>query len=352
MVTNKPLVSIIIPVYNVSQYLDQCIESLVNQTLQDIELIFIDDKSTDNSLAILNDWAKKDERIIVVALSDKKFIGGARNIGIRMANADYLGFVDSDDFVASNMYELLIGHSNGGNADVVIGNTFCQYVNHDESTLSIRSYDQIKDLNELKRQILLYGCRLTVSVFKKSLFFDNDLFFPEKCHFEDNAIVPCLYMQAESMKVVESAYPLYFYRITPSSVTHVMNNYRLFDRIKNSNIFLDNTKRLGIYDLFPNEVKIRYYDLIYRITLIHVFNTFTVLPTHQLRKVIKEYGSLAKQLKKDKNPYLKPYYRGDSLGNKLQLYFVRISAKFPFVYVPLRKFFLLCRKIRYSKCFR
>ena len=107
MVAKKPLISVIIPVYNVSLYLDQCIESLVNQSLSDIELIFIDDKSTDNSLEILHEWAQKDERIKVIALSDKKFLGGARNVGIRMANADYLGFVDSDDFVSSDMYESL-----------------------------------------------------------------------------------------------------------------------------------------------------------------------------------------------------------------------------------------------------
>ncbi len=347
MVAKKPLVSVIIPVYNVSLYLDQCIDSLVNQTLQDIELIFIDDKSTDNSLDILQQWAKKDDRIKVVALTDKKSLGGARNVGIRMANADYLGFVDSDDFVSADMYELLIKDSNEGKTDIVISNTFCQYINDGEKALTTTFQHQYNDLTELKRQILLYGCRLTVSIFKKRLFFDNDLFFPENCHFEDNAIVPCLYMQAESIRVVENNHPFYFYRINPNSITHSINNYRLFDRIKNSNIFLENTKRLGVYDIFPKEVDIRFYDLIYRITLVHVFWTFTEFPTVELRKVIKDYGYLSENLNKSKNPYFKPYYRGDSFGIRMILLIVRLSAKFPFVYAPLRKMAFLYRKIEY-----
>ena len=192
----------------------------------------------------------------------------------------------------------------------------------------------------------MHGCRLTVSIFKKTLFFDNDLFFPENCHFEDNAIVPCLYMQAKSIKVVENDHPFYFYRINPCSVTHSINNYRLFDRIKNSNIFLENTKRLGISDLFPKEVDIRYYDLIYRITLLQVFWTFTKFPTNDIQNVIKEYGHLSKILKKNKNPYFDPYYRGDSLGIRLELFIVKLSAWLPFVYVPLRKLALLFGELK------
>lgn len=126
-VNNQILVSIIVPVYNVEEYLDQCLDSLTSQTLKNIEIICINDASTDSSLIKLQEWAKKDSRIIVIDSKINKKQGGARNLGIKRASGIYLGFVDSDDFVSNNMYEMLIRHSNGMKSDIVISSRYFVY---------------------------------------------------------------------------------------------------------------------------------------------------------------------------------------------------------------------------------
>ena len=99
-------ISIIIPVYNTEQYLEQCIDSILNQTLKDIEIILINDGSTDKSYNILKKYEKKDSRIVVINQKNKGQ-GEARNIGIKIAKAPYIAFVDSDDFISPFMLQKL-----------------------------------------------------------------------------------------------------------------------------------------------------------------------------------------------------------------------------------------------------
>ena len=102
-----PTVSIIVPVYNVEKYLPACLDSLINQTLQDIEIICVNDCSPDGSDTVLQQYAEKDDRIKIVNHEYNQGLGAARNTGVRVASANYIGFVDSDDYVATDMFELL-----------------------------------------------------------------------------------------------------------------------------------------------------------------------------------------------------------------------------------------------------
>ena len=102
-----PKISVIIPVYNVEKYLPKCLDSLINQTLSDIEIICINDCSTDNSLEILEEYASKDERIKIIDLKENQGAAAARNKGLEIAKGEYLGFVDPDDYVDLNFYEEL-----------------------------------------------------------------------------------------------------------------------------------------------------------------------------------------------------------------------------------------------------
>ena len=110
-------VSVIVPVYNVEKYLRQCLDSLVNQTLTDIEIICINDGSTDGSLAILEDYASKDERIKVIS-QENQGQGAARNRGIELSSGEYIGFVDPDDWVEYGMFENLYKAAKVHNADL------------------------------------------------------------------------------------------------------------------------------------------------------------------------------------------------------------------------------------------
>lgn len=111
-------ISIIVPIYNSSKYLKKCINSITNQTLEDIEIILVDDNSTDSSLDIIKNYEKEDSRIKVIHLDENKGIGSARNIGIEEANGKYIGFVDSDDYIHPKMYERLFFGAERNNVEI------------------------------------------------------------------------------------------------------------------------------------------------------------------------------------------------------------------------------------------
>ena len=99
-----PKVSVIMPSLNVVQYIQECMESVVRQTLSDIEIICVDAGSTDGTLEILQEFAKKDQRISII-VSDKKSYGYQMNLGLKAAKGEYIGIVETDDFIEPNMYE-------------------------------------------------------------------------------------------------------------------------------------------------------------------------------------------------------------------------------------------------------
>ena len=127
----KPLVSVIIPVYNVEQYLRQCLDSVVNQTLKDIEIICVNDSSTDNSLAILNEYAARDSRIKVITQPNGG-AGAARNNGLSASTGKYLSFLDSDDFFEPDMLELAYEKAEEDKADFVVFQSDQYYTDDDK----------------------------------------------------------------------------------------------------------------------------------------------------------------------------------------------------------------------------
>lgn len=120
---NKILISIIVPYYNNENYIKKCIESLLEQTYANIEIILVDDGSTDNSLKICNSYAKNDQRIKIIHKNNGG-ISSARNSGLEIAKGDYIGFVDSDDFIENNMYELMLDDILKNKTDISICNIF------------------------------------------------------------------------------------------------------------------------------------------------------------------------------------------------------------------------------------
>lgn len=121
-------VSVVVPVYNVEKYLEQCLDSIINQTLKEMEIICVNDGSTDNCGAILDDYAKKDSRIIVIHKENSGY-GHTMNVGFDKALGDYIGIVESDDFIAPNMYEVLYNKAYENNLDFAKCNRFSLYDN-------------------------------------------------------------------------------------------------------------------------------------------------------------------------------------------------------------------------------
>lgn len=167
-------VSIIIPVYNAEEYLERCLDSVVNQTLEDIEIICVNDCSTDNSIEILNEYAKKDSRIKVI---DCKSNGGeskARNIGLDNATGEYLAFVDNDDTVDLNFYEKLYILAKNNNLDIAKGNSNEFDYNNE---LKNNSYNEIIEKNNNDK--FFFVTHWWTAIYKKTLINSNNIRFLE-----------------------------------------------------------------------------------------------------------------------------------------------------------------------------
>ena len=114
-----PLLSIVVPVYNVDKYLKEGIDSLLNQSVEDVEIICVDDKSTDDSLLLLSEYANKDARVKVVEMSKNSGPSSARNIGMKIATGKYITFFDADDIVSNVMYKKMIEEAEKFDVDIV-----------------------------------------------------------------------------------------------------------------------------------------------------------------------------------------------------------------------------------------
>jgi glycosyltransferase involved in cell wall biosynthesis len=166
-----PKVSVIIPVYNVEPYLRRCLDSVVNQSLRDIEIICINDASPDNSISILLEYAAKDTRIKVIDFEQNQGTAVARNAAMAVAQGEYIGFVDSDDYVDLDFYEKLYALAVESGADIVKGDTIITDYNGKASRFSINDKVGIHKAH-------FYG-QFWTAIYKTTLIRHNTLTFPK-----------------------------------------------------------------------------------------------------------------------------------------------------------------------------
>lgn len=148
----NPLVSVIVPIYNVEKYLPKCIESIMNQTLKEIEIILIDDGSTDRSGAIADEYGERDSRINIIHKKNGGQ-GSARNKGIELANGYYIGFVDSDDWIDCDMYEKLYSKAISLKSDIVVGS---RRVFDEKGALKNEVYVENNEFTNVNKNIVNY----------------------------------------------------------------------------------------------------------------------------------------------------------------------------------------------------
>lgn len=226
----KKLISIIVPVYNVEKYLGKCIDSILKQTYTNIEIILVDDGSTDNSGKICDSYAKKDKRLIVI----HKENGGqssARNLAIDVAKGDFIGFVDSDDFIINNMYEKLYSNLIKYNADISI----CSYTEVDESGnvnkpkwKKNENFYKIYNKEEALKELLIDKYITNHSwnkLYKKELF--QDIRYPQGKVMEDLAIMYKLF--EKSNKIIYENVDLYYYLQRKSSTMNSLSEKLIED---------------------------------------------------------------------------------------------------------------------------
>jgi glycosyltransferase involved in cell wall biosynthesis len=305
-------VSIVVPVYNVEKYLRQCLDSLVNQTLKEIEIICVNDASPDSSLKILNEYAQKDQRIVVINLKENRKQGGARNAGIRIARGEYIGIVDSDDWVDLDMYESLWNASIDSTADIVCSDYYTYYEDSKQSVFTENIPDSIVEssIENFHKYVIINGGRMCTNIIKRHIFFDNQLWYPENLIYEDNAVGSSLFCASNIANKVNK--PFYHYRVREQSTTTTKDNFRLFDRLETSVMMLEHTRRLGFYDRYQAEIDYSFYCLYYRNTLYACFFNFSVVPKKYIemtKKTFPKYINISgnKYYKKEKHYFSKFY---------------------------------------------
>lgn len=252
-----PVLSVIVPVYNTEKLLSKCIESLLAQTLKDIELIFVNDCSPDNSIKLLREYEKKHPDIMKVIDSPVNLRqGGARNLGLKIAKGEYVGFVDSDDFVTPTMFEQMYWEAKKGEYDVV----GCQYKQVDKDYNEIQEIkvnipEQVGNLSSDKkrRSLLVRGGSVWSHIYKKALLDDKNILFPEKLFYEDNYFVTMVFMYAGSFGLVDE--PLYCYYMRDNSTARATNSNNDFDSLKTFDMIIVDCKKNGKYEEYKEELE-------------------------------------------------------------------------------------------------
>lgn len=248
-------ISVIIPVYNVEKYLNKCLESIIKQTLKEIEIIIVNDGSFDNSEEIILKYIKIDKRIKYI----KKENGGlssARNKGLEKVKGEYIAFIDSDDYIDNKMLEVMYLKGIKTGSDIVI----CGFKHMYESgkIRNIKKYNNVefKDILEYS-----FACN---KIFKKTILNDKTFKFPLNKHYEDMFLIPRIAVNSRMTWVEE---PFYNYIVRENSITMKRNNNKIFDfleacilnkklikNIKNKNIKKD-------WEIYSKNIKKNFYKL-------------------------------------------------------------------------------------------
>ena len=283
--------SVIVPVYNAEKTLVKCVDSILSQEYSNIEVVLVDDGSRDSSLDICNEYAKKDSRVVVYHKENAGLVA-ARKSGVKIATGEYIGFVDSDDYVDTNMYSTLMSQTNEKQVDIAIGGIKHAYSDGNITTTFNGIPEGFYDKSAVKEIVIpkmmmekgfyKYGIipGVVVKVFKKELIekslesVGNDITLGE-----DVAITSYAVALAESVSIVEAAG--YYYVQTETSMIRGYNPkrfdalcrmYSCIDRIQNS----DYKKQIGsyfacvLYGIFaecvrhnkPEEAKIQISDML------------------------------------------------------------------------------------------
>ena len=307
-------ISVIVPIYNTEKYLHKCIDSILNQTFKDLEVILVDDGSTDSSGAICDEYAKKDERVVVI----HKENGGqatARNIGLDIAKGEYISFIDSDDYIENDMYESMLDAIERTGADVAMcGKLLVSEDYKFTQNRFVLNDEVVWESNEVKRRFLLSDCIGSSpcdKLMKKELFQENDpVRFPKGYICED--LVPIFKMLCKTKKLV-----------------HVGKGYYNYYQRKNStsrgDVLQEKTYGMLYYpaqikDIVNKEYAELYFeaDYYYAVRLGHFLTRLSSKHNkREYKRYRKEYLTYKKNIKTYGNKYEKRLY----LLIKLNLYF-------------------------------
>lgn len=254
--------SIIIPVYNVEKYIEKCLRSLFEQTLDDIEYIFIDDCSPDNSIHILNnvirDYPNRINQTIIYTMPNNMGVSTVRRQGIYMATGEYIANCDSDDWVDKDIYRIMYEKAIMDNCDIVR----CNFVRCNEYYSQLCS--TIPHTHFLNKELLLSDLikgtdlsSLSDKLIKRRLFKDNQIIYPVEHMFEDYVIITQLLYYSNHIGYIDKV--LYYYYQNPESICHGIDEPKILSRLSqqktNVDLIIDFLNDKNILHKYKKEVQ-------------------------------------------------------------------------------------------------
>ena len=251
---NSVIISLIIPVYNVELYLEQCLKSVVIHTSEAVEIIIINDASTDHSLQICKKFKEKDSRIRFLDLKKNKGSGGVRNIGIQKAKGDYIWFVDSDDWIEENALKQLLDFVNKDNYDIVYFGT--QKVGKIKKVVLPEFENQsptfFRDgLKTLKGIPPMVWC----SLFSRSFLIQKKIVFPEGIYLEDVPFTVRTQYYCKKVGVIKESF--YNYRIHEASITQSASKKKIDDSFTAHLMIKDFLEKEKVFEEYKKDFIIR-----------------------------------------------------------------------------------------------
>lgn len=251
---NKILVSVIVPVYNVQDYIEKCLDSLINQTLEQLEVIVIDDGSTDKTGLIVDEYQNKYKSKIKVIHKKNEGVSIARNVGLEKATGEYIGFLDSDDWVNYDMYEKLYKLAIKDNCDIVACDTLAIYP---DKKVLIESH--INETSTTEDLMLNAYAVIWNKIYKREII--DGIKFKEKMNFcEDVQFLYMVYPKIKKIGVIHETLHNYLQRVGSLTYTYNEKLYQLIDSLDD---IVNYYKKQGFYQKYYAELEYSYVRYLY-----------------------------------------------------------------------------------------
>lgn len=225
--------SIVIPVYNVGSLVKKCVESLINQSFTDIEILIINDGSTDDSMIFIEPYLKNVK--IKYYCQNNQGLGAARNVGIEQSTGEFITFVDSDDWVDLDLYKVMINKLENNESDIAICGVKNEYINFlcseerygYEFCNTLNNYTALNILSRCENNNYMISPVVWNKVYRKSIIMDNNIRFLKNSYWEDDIFSFQIFMWAKKISIVPNVYYHYFYR--ENSITNDFSKKHIDD---------------------------------------------------------------------------------------------------------------------------
>lgn len=265
----EKIISIIVPCYNVEKYIDRCMLSLTTQTIgiEKLVIILVDDCSTDNTWQRIRYWEEKyQESVIAIHCEKNGRQGRARNIGLQYVSTPYIGFVDADDWVETDMYEKLYEKLVQNDCDIAMCRSWRDFARENQvlQPKKCNKDDQLLQIDSMsKRKFLIVSAGLEYCVwnklYKTEFVLGNGLFFPEQLAYEDHFFASLLYYYANRIYILEER--LYHYFVNEKSTVMQENATHHFDILTVDSMMWDECEKRGFLPEYRQELEYQYLTL-------------------------------------------------------------------------------------------